>query len=342
MYGHNIQSAADQLQKVQEQQLFYALVHPKPEIASAMQQLRTVYTLDKSGYAQLKRTLPYVVCGMFNPSYRRTENFAYTERFILDFDHLSAKQLALDELRAKICSDNRVLMCFASPSKDGLKVMFSLKERCHDRGLYTLFYKAFASSFARQLGLEQVLDAKTSDVTRACFISTDEKAVYNADAEPVDLTAFVDTNNPTAVFDLKHEEDKAEKEQKAAAQLQPVCPGSADPTADVMARIRATLRPNAPIVKKEAYVPGQLDDIIGPLCNTINKTGIQVTEVVNIQYAKKIRARLGLKQAELNLFFGKRGYSVVKSPRRGTDDELNQLLADIVQAFLANPGELPY
>ena len=66
----------------------------------------------------------------------------------------------------------------------------------------------------------------------------------------------------------------------------------------------------------------------------IEKTGLQVTEILNIQYAKKIRARLGQREAEINLFYGKRGFSVVISPRLGTNGELNSLLAELVREFL--------
>lgn len=339
MFGNNIQSPADQLQKVQEEYLYHSLVNPKPQVVSTMHQLRTVYTIDAKRYSQLKRQLPYVVCGMFNPPFRKTGNFAYTERFILDFDHLTTKKLDIGDLREKICADSRVMMCFASPSEDGLKVMFGLRERCYDSGLYSIFYKTFAASFARQIGLEQVLDARTSDVARACFVSIDGKAYYNPEAEVVDMKAFVDTDNPLSVFDTKHEQDE-EKKENLKSQTSNIKPS--DPTKDIMAKIRATLRPNAPVAKKEAFVPAQLNDIIGPLCDDIRQTGIEVTEVQNIQYAKKIRAKLGLKLGEVNLFYGKRGYSVVESPHRGTDDELNHLLADIIQAFLTNPSQLPY
>ena len=70
------------------------------------------------------------------------------------------------------------------------------------------------------------------------------------------------------------------------------------------------------------------------LAQFIEATGVQVTEIINIQYAKKIRARLGQREAEINLFYGKSGFSVVISPRRGTNEELNDLLAEIVNNFL--------
>lgn len=339
MFCNNIQSPADPLRKVQESYLFHSLVNPKAEVFSAMQQLRIVYSMDASRYSQLKRQLPYVVCGMFNPPYRRTENFAYTENFILDFDHLSSKKIDLNSLKQRIVADNRVMLCFASPSQDGIKVMFRLKDRCYDSGLYKIFYKAFASAFSQSLGIDQVLDARTSDVTRACFVSVDTEAYYSEAAEPVDLTAFVQADNPLAVFDMKKEQAKKDKEQKKE---RTVDPRPKDPTKDIMDKIRSTLRPNAPVKKQEAYVPAQLNDIISPVCDKIRETGIIVTEVTNIQYAKKIRCQLGMRQGELNLFYGKKGYSVVESPRRGTDDELNHLLADIVRAFLSDMSPLPY
>lgn len=47
-----------------------------------------------------------------------------------------------------------------------------------------------------------------------------------------------------------------------------------------------------------------------------------------------MRFTLGLKRAELNLFFGKKGFSVVCSPRTGTDSELNQLMVDWVSSYI--------
>ena len=81
-------------------------------------------------------------------------------------------------------------------------------------------------------------------------------------------------------------------------------------------------------------MPEQLNEIVDNLKSFIEKTGIIVTEIINIQYAKKIRAQLGQKHAEVNLFYGKRGFSVVISPRQGTHDELNEALADLVHQFV--------
>ena len=332
LFGTNIQSAADELKKVQEEYLYNSLRNPKPAIAATIQQLRIVYSMDAKGYAQLKRKLPYFVCGQFNPPFRRKENFAYTESFILDFDHLSSKQLSLKAIHDNIIQDEQVMMCFTSPSEDGLKVMFRLKERCYDAGLYSVFYKAFAATFAMRHNLTQVTDSKTSDVTRACFVSIDPNAYFNPNSTPVDIKAYLDEANPDALFKMKHEQDEHDKVSKKSDDKQASLPK--DPDRDVLARIRQQLNPKAQVEQHPAYVPDQLNEIIAELKLFIEETGLQVTEIINIQYAKKIRARLGQKESEVNLFYGKRGFSVVISPRLGTNEELNELLADLVKTFL--------
>lgn len=334
MYGTNIQSSADELKKIPEEQLFNSLRNPKPAIANTIRQLRIVYAMDTQRYNQLKRQLPYFVCGQFTPPYRRKENFAFTETFILDIDHLSAKELSLPSVRQELFADPRVLMCFASPSQDGLKVMFRLKERCYDAGLFSLFYRAFAATFASQHHLSQVIDTKTCDVSRACFISTDPNACYNPLCDTVDLSTLIDTANPTSVFDTKHELDRHEKMAAGKGSSAPA--GPKDPDHEVLDRIRCQPNPQARPQREAppAFVPQLLNDIIGDIKTFIEQTGMVVTEIINIQYAKKIRAKVGLKEAEVNLFYGRKGFSVVISPRRGTSEELNELLAQLVNQFL--------
>ena len=67
LIGTNITSSADTLKKIPVDNLYYCLRNPKPEISAKIRQLRIVRHLDPKHYAALKRMLPYVVCGMFNP-----------------------------------------------------------------------------------------------------------------------------------------------------------------------------------------------------------------------------------------------------------------------------------
>ena len=336
-FGKNIQSAVDPLVKVDLDKIYHALHQPKSETMTLLRQLRIIYGIDKKRYSVLKRQLPYMVCGIFNPPFRRSENFGYIEYYILDIDRISEKQLSLSDLRHRIETDPRVVLSFVSPSEDGLKVMFRMRERCYDKGKFSLFYRLFAQQFARKYDVEQVIDRQTCDVTRACFVSADPDVYYNPKAETVDILHYLPEDDPTELFDLKRRSEKetAERPDDGTSEKADAAEKKTDVDADVVKRIKAILNPaaaNKP--SKPVYVPEQLNDIMENLSAYITRTGIEITEVLNISYGKKIRMRLRARQAEVNLFYGKKGFSVVKSPRTGTDEELNDLMVSLVQTFL--------
>ncbi len=335
--GKNITSVTDLLQRMSVKHLYDSLVSPKADVESKIRLLRSVREIDSKRYALLKRQLPYIVCGLFNPPYRRLENFAYTNYFIIDLDHLTDKGIAATELKKHLAADPQVLLCFLSPSGDGLKVMFKLSEPCYDKGLYSVFYKIFAVRFANEHNVEQVLDSSTSDATRACFISTDTEAYYNPDAEPVILSDYANENDSLTIKDALFEVKKVivktveESKNNQYGKKQPT-----EPDDEVMSRIRQLINPRLEQQKTErqVFVPEELNQMICRLTEYIQSNGIEVKEIINIQYGKKLRMQLNLRQAEINIFYGKRGFSVVQSPRSGTSPELNQLTADLIQCFI--------
>lgn len=333
--GLHITAPDDPLQKVDLEKVWHAIQSPKQDTAARIRQLRIVRNLNPKQYSSLKRDLPYLVCGMFNPPRRRIENFAYTEYFILDLDHLSAKDIDLAQLRSEIQQDPRVVLCFTSPSEDGLKVMFHLGERCYDAGIFSLFYKLFAQKFSQQYSIQQVIDMKTCDVSRACFVSMDADAYYNPNPENVDLKSYVDAESQFNFFNLANTLEREAKEQKQSETTIEVPQPKSDVGDDVMANIRAILNPSArPVYQKPpAYVPQQLEDVIAELRTHITQTGVEITEIQNIQYGKKIRTHVGTKMAETNVFYGRKGYSVVISPRTGTNPDLNEAVADLIKAY---------
>jgi len=177
-----------------------------------------------------------------------------------------------------------------------------------------------------------VADKRTSDVTRACFLSFDSDAYFNSEFEPVDMGLYVQATDPLAMFDLMAKQKKAEKEQP----VEDPATTPSDPDKDIMDRIKQCLHPNSRTIRKrpDAFVPEQLNMIMEDLVTYIQDTGLVVTEIIDIQYGKKIRISMGMKQAEINLFFGKRGFSVVKSPKSGTNGELNDITAQLIQSFV--------
>ena len=335
--GCNIQSQSDTLTRLSVEQLHQSLLHPRPEIESRIRQLRVIRQMDVKQYSRCKKQLPYFVCSVFSPEVRRTENFAYTSYFIMDLDNLAEREMDILSLRSRIELDSRVMLSFVSPSEDGLKVLFRLKERCYDAGIYKIFYKEFVRRFASLYHLEQVVDGKTCDVARACFISVDPDAFYNADAEPIDMNDYLPTDDPTAMFDMKREQEKADQ---AAVNLMPKDEPhkDQDPAVDELAHIKEVLkmkRTKAELPRVAIYVPDRLDRIMQDLTTFIDDQGIEVYDVQDIQYGKKIRARLGNRLAEVNLFYGKRGFSIVQTVKGILSAELNEVLAEIIHIFLS-------
>lgn len=332
--GNNIRSIEENLQKVRVDYLYQCIRVPRTDVAEKIARLRIIKELDAKMYATQKRELPFFVCGMFTPAFRRKENFAYTEYFVLDIDHVQEKGHDLGELKQRLVSDSRVVLCFISPGQDGLKLMFKLKSRCYDAGIYSIFYKLFASMFSKQYNLQQVIDDRTCDVSRACFMSIDPDVYYNPVAELVDWEQIVNEQNPMALFEnVKQVEEEQQQLGKESAKDELV---SNEPGAETMQRIKSLLNPARAKKEKikEYFVPGILNDIIGDLKRYIEETGAIVTEIRDISYGKKIGVQVGLKFAEINLFYGKRGFNVVKSPKQGTSEELNAVVAELVTAFI--------
>jgi hypothetical protein len=335
--GSNIKSIAEPLKKAPVEYIYNALKHPKPEMISRIERLRIVRQLSTEQYSKLKQQLPFFVCANFNPPYRKTENFAYTIYFIIDIDHIGDKGLSITDVKNKLTADPRTLLCFVSPGQDGIKVIMRLSEKCYDPGLYSVFYKKFIYDFSLRYGLEQVIDAKTSDVARACFMSIDPDAYYNAEAEAVNMKQFIPIEDSSQLLSLKKDIDQGFSNlAREHGNMHTSKTTPSDPSDEAMARIRMMLdmKPRRQPIQKDVFVPDTLNDIIEKLTMDIRETGLDVYEIINIQYGKKIRAKLGLKKAEVNLFYGRRGFSVVQSPKTGTDAALNKLLADVITSCL--------
>ena len=153
------------------------------------------------------------------------------------------------------------------------------------------------------------------------------------------MNTYLPTSDSTSMFDLKHELEQQVKKEKPAVSSSDE--KIKDPDQETINRIKQLLRPDLKQKlqnKKAPYVPECLDDIITDLKKYIEETGVNVYEIVNIQYAKKIRCKMGMRLGEINLFYGKRGFSVVQSPRSGTSDEFNKLLADLITSYLLTNG----
>ncbi|MDR1403385.1 MAG: hypothetical protein LBJ60_06760 [Tannerellaceae bacterium] len=332
--GKSITQKDDVLTDTSPEELFSMLKSPDTETAALIQRMRMIRSIDPKQYGLVKRQLPYIICGMFNPPYRKIENFGYCEYFMVDIDHVGEKDLTVTTVKSKVIQDSRVTLCFISPGEDGVKILFRLSEKCYDSGKYSLFYKCFVQAFSTQYGLEQVIDARTSDVSRACFLSSDADAYYNPCADAVNMADFLDFDNP---FEYRETERLLSKTEAKSSKEQHNEPAKG-PDADALAFIKEKLNARKRLAKSkpQVYVPEQLEQILEKLLEYISESGVKVEEVVNISYGKKFKLSTGILRAEVNLFFGKKGFSVVKSLRQGTSAQLNELMAAYIQSFISD------
>ena len=337
MCGKSVIDKKDPMKKVELERLVKSIKTPKPEIESLINTLRLVYDMDIKRYSEQKKRLPFFVCATFNPPFRRKENFVSTQYFILDLDKLHSKEIVLEDLRTRICKDSRVKVCFASPSLDGLKILFQLKEKCFDAGIYSLFYQKFVKEFAKQYNIEQVVDSVTSDVSRACFISVDANCYYNPNAEAVDLKNYVNEENTFELFDLKHQQDKQIEQQNKDVAKQK---GPNEPEDAVMKKIKehlfkkeATRQQNK---EDNAIIPQRLAEIVEPLSLFLQDFGVAIVGIKNISYGKQFHLRVGLKEAQINVYCSLRGvFNIVPTTLRGTDGEFTNQMKELIDSFFA-------
>lgn len=323
-YGNNIRQPNNVLNKLPIDIVARKIQKPKPQLKNLIDQLRTIASIDPKKYRNLKVQLPYFVAANFKPSFRKIENFAFTEYFILDIDHLSDKNIEIDYLQNKLSKDDRVVLSFRSPSNDGLKVFMKLSEKCFDSGKYSLFYKAFAQKFSNEYNLNQVVDKKTSDVSRACFYSYDFNAHYNPNAIPVNINTIINFDNELEIReverDIKQAERQNDEKPKESDNLKQEIPDS------MLQQIRETLNPNIKTKReKKIFVPEELEFVLKDIEEALKANNIKVENIRNIHYGKQFKLSLKNIWAELNLFYGKKGYSVVKSTKAGSNEELTDV-----------------
>lgn len=328
--GRNITSPNDPLKKITIDEFVKLVRHPEADLASKIQQLRTVQSIDKKRYHALKKMLPYVTCGIFNPPYRRSENFASITFFIVDIDHLSEKNIDPASLRDKLKADDRIHLMFVSPGNDGLKLVFCLSTKCFDSARYSLFYKLFITRFSQDYGLEQTVDKVTSDVTRACFLSADEEAWYNPFAATINMDSFIDFEDYRSVEDahqaiaqaIENVSVENKTDEKNARQELPK---------DILQQIKEKLNPNIRTkIEKQIFVPDEVNAVVDKVEETMKGFGIATKSVENIHYGKKFVFTLEQRWAQLNLFFGKKGYKIVKTPASGSNPELAEVAYQIL------------
>lgn len=343
MAGNKVTQPGDQLYPITLDRWYQGLVATTGPVYDKVQQLRTLKAVDPGVYRKAKTALPYVVCAVFHPAVRRKENFNYTACFMLDIDKLSGLSLSVEAVKRQLQSDNRIALMFVSPGNDGLKLLFLLKEKIYDAGIYSVFYKQFAAAFAAGHMLQGAVDLVTHDVSRCCFMSHDAQAWYNPQAQPVDaqewLTADVTLFSPDAQV--------PDPEPVPIGEDPPATPTrEAKNTAlpqEVVDKIKERMgyAQKAKQANKDYFQPEALNEAMPALTAYLTEMQLQVAGVKPISYGKQLKIAVGHIWAEVNLFYGKAGFTTVKTTKTGSHAELAELAKGAIDTFFIEYMQLP-
>ncbi len=346
MYGKKIVQSADPLVKMQVKQLADKVRNPDQELFNLLDALSSMVFIDPEGYRRRKKFLPYVVPSIFAPPVRRIDNFRYSEHIILDIDHLEEKQLDPERLKDKLAKDPRVELIFVSPSKQGLKVFFRLKQRITDPHIYSAFYKTFAQNFARSYGIAQNVDNRTSDVTRACFLSFDPNLYYNENPELVDIEPFLSNIKAFNILaEQPQDKQQNDNQENTEVVITKKKKEKKDIPVDVFQQIKQKLNPDyrPPQPKRKViFVPKHLELIQQKVMEKLKQQfpEIEIEQIKDINYGKQFLFKYQLFYAELNVFFGKRGLTVVKTTKKINNPEFQEIVYQIFHQIIYNDEEI--
>jgi hypothetical protein len=325
--GFSITSASEKLQRVSINEIVNLITGEKTSsLKQEVSRLQKLKIIDKMTYRNLKTRLPYLVGGLFKDDYRRADNIEAIHFLILDIDHLIDFDGNIPET---IKTDETVLLAFISPSGEGVKVLFRLETPILVKDGFQNAYRDFAEQFGIKTGLTGFIDLKTSDVSRACFLSYDENVYFNPLSIPVQLQIMQPlVDNVPFVQEEGNQSDSDPINQTAyKAILKEINPHISN-------------RP-----KKEVVLPSQLVLLEPEIEKLCTNAALVLVGQQAIQHGIKIIAKQGYRMAEVNIFYGKRGYSVIISPKTGTDKTLNETLHRLLYDFLfpdATEEKLPF
>ena len=339
MYGNQLTQPNEVLRKINVESLYKEIAQPHGKLFDQIKQLRSVKLMDEKQYKKLKVILPYFVCGVFSPTIRKKEHFAYTDYFVVDIDNINRNQQDIVSIKNKLKQDDNIALLFTSPGNDGLKVVFQLAKRINDANYYTYFYKQFCIKLAEQYQLHGLIDIKTNDVSRCCFLSFDDGAHFNPLPSGVNPDQYVHSKDLDDIFEVKKSEQVYQKKVETLTQEGVLSQASTDTASflsdDILERIKSRINPQLrPKVAKYYYVPKELDEAWGSIEQKLIEAEMVVESNRTISYGRQIKIKAGKYWCEMNIFYGKKGFTVVKTTKTGSNEELAKMCQQYLQVFL--------
>lgn len=327
--GKNIrQSPPETLLPITFLELFEKIINTKNELPHETTRLRRVAEVDKKVYTAMKVKLPYFIAASFKENIRNSDNFTEIYALLIDFDDCLKTPVQTNDLKRKIADQPDVTLAFTSPNGRGIKVICRLEEPITDIHLFKDYYLDFARNFAERLNILGTLDTRTSDVTRICFLAHDAAAHFNKNAMKLNWRLWAQNQPNMPPQDLSTEQG-TDLWTNSRPELND----------DIHRQLRLKVNPKAPVRQKiPPHVPVLLQTISQDVRLLLENNGITVSEIEPIHYGLKFSCIAATSLAEVNVFYGKKGFSVVKSAKTAVNDKLNDQVYRLIFDFLFYGG----
>lgn len=322
-------SDTEQLTPVTLEQLKKLISGEEGDLAMQTRRLHSVRRIDRQAFDQAKTSLPFFIAARFKDGIRSTARFESICGMTLDFDRCIENTGQAQRLKTALAADPSLALAYLSPSGEGIKCVYLIDPPITDTKLYSDFYRHIALSVAKKAGLAHCVDLRTFDVTRISFLSFDPQVYFNPGAVPLCWQPFAEAQ----VFDFMAE---SPAETLPAPAAENTVPPGRELTDEVYAAIRKKLSPAARIKpQKIIFVPEILEEIIPFIRAAALENSIALDEVRDIHYGKKLIFKSGRHRGEVNLYWGRKGFSVVVQPKAGMHQPLSEAAEMIVWSGIA-------
>jgi hypothetical protein len=331
-------------------------------LAAQVAMLRRLAHTDKGSYQARKKYLPFVIAAAFRGGIRRTDHVQAAYGWMLDLDHCYESQAQFERLQEQLWQDPRIWLMYVSPSGQGLKLLFRLDEPITNSKLFSDAYQAFARQFARQYELLDCIDLRTHDISRVSFLSHDPGARHRREPLRLHPRSYLTTGNHAPypkIEPLPWEDEELppppvrpdtappppsvlppSQELPARELPSPETTKKREPEGEVWAQIRQTLRPEKRVRRRQITLPVEIEEISGPIVQAAEALGLRLKDMPDQNYGRKFVFTYQHLWAEVNVYYGKHGFSVVKSPKSGSHPELREIIFELVQQLLFDPEGL--
>jgi hypothetical protein len=85
---------------------------------------------------------------------------------------------------------------------------------------------------------------------------------------------------------------------------------------------------------KDYYIPPELDQAWGTIEAKLNEAEMYVETNRIISYGRQVKIKAGRHWCEMNIFYGRKGFTVVKTTKTGSNEDLAKMCQQYLQEFL--------